>query len=267
MSRVMPGWIAGLMLLSPFVVAASTPSTVPPSAQEIMEHMKAVMEPPAASKRVVEVTVSVAGHAKVQWTARQVYDRKDGLARLLTVLVGPESVRSFAVLARESAAGPDEIWVYLPPVRRVRRIVAGGSEQFFLGTDFTLTDLGFVRLTGRVFQLVGTDGSEGHGAYVLRETLPAGSPYGKIELRIDRSDYRLLERDYYDPSGDPWRTEHFEDYRVVNGVPVAFRVRMENHQEGGSSEFRVVDVDEKAEVPANWFEPTGLGKIATASHW
>jgi len=265
---MMPRWIAFLMVLSPFVVAASTPSAVPPSAQEIMKRMKAVMEPSVASKRVIEVTVGAPGQANVQWTARQAYDRsKGGLGRLLTVLVGPESVRSFAVLARENEAGPDEIWVYLPPVRRIRRIVAAGGEQFFLGTDFTLTDLGFVRIQGRTFSLIGTDEGDGHGAYIVRETLASGAPYAKLELRIDHSNYRLLERRYYDPAGDLWRTEHFEDYRVVNGVPVAFRIRMENHQEGGTSELRVVDADEKARVPAEWFEPTGLAKIATSTHW
>jgi len=37
---------------------------------------------------------------------------------MVTVLVGPESVKGFAVLVKDAPNAPDTLWVYLLPVRR-----------------------------------------------------------------------------------------------------------------------------------------------------
>jgi hypothetical protein len=59
------------------------------------------------------------------------------LIRFLT----PGDVKGTATLLVEHSAGDDDIWIYLPALHKVRRLVANNKKDSFVGTDFSYGDI------------------------------------------------------------------------------------------------------------------------------
>ena len=120
------------------------------------------------------------------------------------------------------------VWMYMPFLRRVRKVVGIGSYEHFLGTDFTYADLGFVR-SHKHYKLLGTKQHAGTNAYELQEKPPgADSFYSRIVLWIAQTNLLPLERDYYDPAGLLWKTETFDSVSVIDGVPTVLHVQLKD---------------------------------------
>ncbi|NIR61385.1 MAG: outer membrane lipoprotein-sorting protein, partial [Gammaproteobacteria bacterium] len=67
-------------------------------------------------------------------------DRSDGLrAKRLIVFEAPPEVREtgFLVFSHDEPGGDDERWVYLPALRKVRRVAGRDRGKSFVGTDFS----------------------------------------------------------------------------------------------------------------------------------
>jgi hypothetical protein len=211
---------------------------------------------------VIEVTVTAPDSTSVKWMGRQATKRFDGGSRMLTVLLGPESVRGFAILVHERDDGGDDVWMYLPPVRRVRKMVYLGGAQSFLGTDFSYGDFGFFATDDRVLAIGGKAQRGGVAATALQEKSENGGPYSKVVTWVADETRLPIERQYFDAAGELWKTAFFGVVEVIGGHPTALRVRMENRQEGGSSEIAMSDVRYDVPLADDLFDATKLAEAA-----
>jgi outer membrane lipoprotein-sorting protein len=240
----------------------------PPDAQTILQRMKAALEPERPSTRTLVVAVRAADGFTAEWTARQARKRLADGNRILTVILAPDDVKGVGLLIREQKDRPDEQWMYLPAIRRVRKLVAIDAQESFLGSDFTLADLGFVNLRDRKFSSLGEESVAGTPAYKVQEVL-AGPHYyySRIVSWVAKDTMLPLRRDYYDAANHLWKTELYQDTAVINGVPTVLRIRMEDHFQGTSTELRVSDVRYDATIPDELFDPQKLREASTHPLW
>ena len=110
--------------LASFLVAAAPAMAGPPSAQTIVQGMKRAREPDRPSTRTLVVAVRAADGFTTEWTARQARKRLPDGNRILTVILEPDDVKGVGVLIREQKDRPDEQWMYLPTIHRVRKTTA-----------------------------------------------------------------------------------------------------------------------------------------------
>jgi hypothetical protein len=258
--------ITGAIVLSPSPTAAVTPLVE--DAATILGRMKAALEPSRPSVRRVEVVLRDPHGAETSWTARQA--RKHGPAgnRVAMVMLSPPEVAGSAFLIEERTSGPDAQWVYLPAVRRVRKIMPVGGLEPVFGTDFTYADLGFVELTDRGVKLLGTEAVEGGGrAYRVEETPRAQWYYSRIVSWIGTERLLPIKRVYHGAGGDLWKTQVFENVTVIDGVPTPLIIRMENALEQGSTELRITNVRYDHEIPDAVFDPDQLSSLREHAVW
>ena len=139
----------------------------------------------------------------------------------------------------------------------------------FLESDFTLADLGFVSLRSH-YKLLGEEGRGGPRAYKIQE-MP-GAPqakwyYSRILAWIAADSHLPLERDFYDPSNTLWKVETFEQVTDIDGVLTPLRLRMEDKEQGGSTEIDVSEVRYDIDIPDSLFDPAHLREAAASSLW
>ena len=158
-------------------------------------------------------------------------------------------------------------WMYLPAVRRVRKIIPVSAFERFLNTDFTYYDLGFIGLHDRGFTYLGEETLAGTSTYKVQEMPRNPFYYSRVVTWIATDTFLPLQRDYYDPANVLWKTERFEDRTVIDGVPTTLRIIMEDKQEGTSSELRVSNVRYDAKVPDDLFDPKDLPKATSHPLW
>ncbi len=255
--------VVGLM------VAASPAVAQPPSnVKAIVQKMKEAFEPVRPSVRTLTFTVSELGESQ-KFVAGQARKQLQDGKRMATVLLQPADLRGTAFLVSEpkDPTKPTAVWIYVPAIRRVRKVLPIDAYEHFLGTDFTYADLGFVRQHTN-YRLLATEQHAGTKAYKVEEKLPADQYYySRIVMWIAQNTMLPLERDYYDPTGMLWKREVFDSVTTIDDAPTVLHVQMTDLEVNSSTNMNVSQVQYDVQVPDALFEPQHLPQLADDPVW
>lgn len=131
---------AGLLLGWVAAVAAEGGAAADKVAQ-IQQCMRANVPPALQIKQFVLKATDKAGGQRTM-KGRLYALREDGLVRSMLKLEEPVDMRGAAYLMRESrTAGADEMYVFLPALNKVRRIVGSSQDNALFGTDISYADI------------------------------------------------------------------------------------------------------------------------------
>lgn len=165
--------------------------------------------------------------------------------------VAPAEVKGTATLLVEHADGDDDIWIYLPALRKVRRLVANNKKDSFVGTDFSYGDIIGHRVDDWTYRLEARETIDGTETYVLEATpktdaIRDTSGYGKRKLWIRADNFVAIKAAYWDGGGTLLKEFEASDVRQIEpttGKWQAFRLTMHNRQTGHSTELRFTKLD------------------------
>jgi len=159
--------------------------------------------------------------------------------------LAPAEVKGTATLLVEHADGDDDIWIYLPALRKVRRLIANNKKDSFVGTDFSYGDIIGHRVEDWTYQLVAHEMIAGADAYVI-EAIPRSdkvreaSGYGKRKIWISTDNYVAVRATYWDTGDTLFKELEATDVRVIDSQAdkwQAFRLIMHNRQTGHRTEL------------------------------
>jgi hypothetical protein len=163
------------------------------------------------------------------------------LVRFLT----PADVKGTATLLVEHSDGDDDIWIYLPALRKVRRLVASNKKDSFVGTDFSYGDVIGHKVESWTHTLAGTEQVDGLETYVV-ESVPRSdevrenSGYGKRRSWIRRDNFVAVKGVFWDHAGALLKELSTADVREIDREHhkwQAFTLTMRNRQSGHSTEI------------------------------
>jgi len=249
------------------LIGASAVAAEAPNAETLLQQLKAWLEPAKPSTRRLAMTVRSSPAGSVEWQAGQARGQVDGSNFVLTVLLEPADVRGTALLIQEQKGKPSAEWLYVPYLRRVRRVLPVNEFESFLNTEFTNSDMGFVNLHDRKVTLLGDETVNGAAAYQLQEVPDDQRTFKRIVTWLAKDTKQPLKREYYDVANRLWKVETFEDVASIHDAPSAQRVRMEDVQTGYGSEYRVKDLAYGVPIPKELFDWQQLPKAADHPVW
>jgi outer membrane lipoprotein-sorting protein len=144
--------------------------------------------------------------------------------------------------SKDGGSKDDDIWLYLPAMKRVRRITGSGKNDSFMGTDFTYEDMGSRSLTKDNFSLRGEEAVDGAACWVV-EARPKDSrdPYGRRVIRVRKDSYVITSVDYYDRQDRLLKTLRVSGIEQIDGIWTAQKMEMTNVQDKHST---VIDISE-----------------------
>ena len=151
----------------------------------------------------------------------------------LIVFDSPGDVRGTALLSHAGVEDPDQQWLYLPALRRVRRIAGGRTSGPFMGSEFSFEDITGNEVAKYRWQLLGEGPCpEAEGRCYRVETRPRhdGSGYSRRILWIDQDEYRIHRVEFYDRGNTHFKTLDYQGYRRHGGHWRAQRWVMTNHR-------------------------------------
>lgn len=155
----------------------------------------------------------------------------------LTVFDSPRDIKGTAFLSYSHALEPDEQWIYLPALKRVKRISSRNKSGPFMGSEFAYEDLSSFEIPKYSYLYLKDDVLDGIDCYVL-ELRPQyeHSGYTKSVVWLDKAEYRAQRIDYYDRKDSLLKTQRFSDYQqYLDKFWRAHTMTMENHQNGKST--------------------------------
>ena len=167
--------------------------------------------------------------------------------RTLTVFSSPRDVDGTAFLSHTKIVEPDDQWLYLPALKRVKRISSSNKSGPFVGSEFAFEDLTSQEVEKYTYRYLRDEDYDGINCFVSeRYPVYKNSGYTRMIVWVDQAEYRPMMVEYYDRKDSLLKTLVLEDYRRYNGKYWrAHKLSMTNHQTGKSTtlEFGTYEFD------------------------
>lgn len=226
-----------------------------PTGEEVMTRVYTRPQPDDLSGSLTMTLENARGDRRVRSVKQYVADFGDVEKKLL-VFTAPADVRDTAFMnwSYSDPERSDDQWIYLPALRRVRRISAEKKNDRFMGSDFTYDDLGERHPDQDSHRLEATEKMDGRTVYVV-DSVPrdGSSAYGRTRSWIAEGIWIGLHREYYDHDGRHIKTLTVEEYREINGFWTIEEMTMENEESGHSTTMELSDLRLNSGLSENLF--------------
>ena len=157
--------------------------------------------------------------------------------KTLIIFDEPRDVKGTAFLNYTHATGPDDQWLYLPALNRVKRIASNNKSGPFMGSEFAYEDISSQEVAKYTYKYLRDEALDGVGHFVVeRYPVDKNSGYTRQVAWYDQAKYRLQKVEFYDRKGDLLKTLTYHDYQqYLDQYWRAERMEMVNHQTGKST--------------------------------
>ena len=134
--------------------------------------------------------------------------------RSLFVFGRPRNVRGTGFLVHAHKTGPDDQWLYLPALKRVKRISSSKQSGSFMGSEFSYEDMGAVEVEKFRHRRLREEACGKLRCTVLeRVPLSRDSGYSRQVIWLDREELRTRQIQYFDRREKLLKTLVVEDYK------------------------------------------------------
>jgi outer membrane lipoprotein-sorting protein len=196
-------------------------------------------------------------------TNRQLEVVGDG-DKSLSLFREPKDVSGTAMLTFTHGLEPDDQWLYLPALKRVKRISSKNKSGPFMGSEFAFEDLASQELEKYTYKYLREEAcGDGYQCHVI-ERIPQyeNSGYTKQITWVDTEEYRNIKVEFYDRKGSLLKTLEmigFKEY--TGGYWRADRFEMTNHQTGKSTTLNWSNYDFETVMGESDFNKTALKRL------
>jgi hypothetical protein len=150
----------------------------------------------------------------LRFTTLEVPDESIG-DKSLILFSTPRDIEGTALLSHAKMLEPDNQWLYLPALKRVKRISSKNKSGPFVGSEFAFEDFTASELNKFKYSYLKQEACENLTCDVIERTpLYENSGYTKQIAWVDSTDYQLRKIEFYDRKGSLLKELIFEDYRI-----------------------------------------------------
>lgn len=137
----------------------------------------------------------------------------------------------------------DDRWLYLPALKKVRRISGTSNNDYFMGTDFTYDDMGKRPVDEDTHQLLKEEEKHGHKCWVI-ESIPKDRDYlySKKTSWVRQDSMCETRVEYFDRRGSLMKTLTVPGQKKQDGFWTTFKMVMENTQKNHKTILEIKEV-------------------------
>lgn len=219
-----------------------------PTGREIMEMFKAQERTKDTSVEFKMTIINARGSQRerevTQVTKTDENDNRKQLIRFLS----PADVAGTGFLSIEYSDRNDDNWLYLPALRKTRRIAGSDKTDSFIGTEFTYEDLDTETLDAYEYRLTGSANIDGIESWVIEAIATdfkkiKETGYSKRELWISKDHHLVIQTKFYDKDGAYVKLFKTSDIRQVPGTDKwrPFYLSMEEVRKGDRTVLSMTD--------------------------
>lgn len=212
-----------------------------PSGDEVKKNVNARDEGKHLIQKMKLVLTNKRGRTQTRETMSYRKDFTDSRKTIL-VYTAPSNVKGTAFMSFDynEQDKDDDQWLYLPALRKTRRISAANRGDYFLGTDFTYEDIKLgTKLSEEDYTYTNlkTELVESVECYVLEglpksEKIASELGYSKVQHWIDFNTWMVRKSKYWDESGNLLKTSHIKGIKQIQGIWTFQELEAENHKTG-----------------------------------
>ncbi len=175
----------------------------------------------------------------------------------LIVFNSPKDVKGTATLTYTHKIGADDQWLYLPSIKRVKRISSNNKSGPFVGSEFAYEDLSSQEVEKYTYKFLK---EEGNLLFVEQDPVDPKSGYTRRIATYNKDKgYRLEKVEFYDRKNSLLKTLTYSDYKLYKGkFWRAGSMNMVNHQSNKETLLQFSDYNFGADLSDDDFTQVAL---------
>lgn len=183
------------------------------------------------------------GNRQERYMRNRVLEQENDGDKSIIIFDNPGNVKGTAFLSYTHKAGPDDQWLYLPSLKRTKRIASSNKAGAFMNSEFAYEDIASQEVEKYRYKYLRDEKIDDRDHFVIeRIPLDPESGYSRQEVWIDKDHYRIWKTTFYDRGGSLKKTLTISDYhQYLEKYWRADTWLMVNHQTGKSTELHMRD--------------------------
>lgn len=163
--------------------------------------------------------------------------------KTLMIFESPKDQKGTALLTYQHKSRDDDQWLYLPALKRVKKIASTTKSGPFMGSEFSFEDVGGQQVDEYTYKYLRDESYDGQDCYVV-ESAPKdeNSGYTKVISWVDKQHYRTLKADFFDRKQSHLKTLTATGFKLyIDKFWRPDQVEMVNLQTGKSTQLLTND--------------------------
>jgi Outer membrane lipoprotein-sorting protein len=171
----------------------------------------------------------------------------------------PADVKGTKLLTFTHKKNDDDRWLYLPAVKRTKRIASSSKSGSFMGSEFAYEDMGGQEVEKYTYKYIGEPKHNGRDTYQI-ERIPVDkeSGYARQIVWMDKEYWNPLRIEYYDRKNEKLKVADFEGYKKFGKLWRFGAIRMDNVQTKKKSVLTWENRQLGAKLPPETFDSARL---------
>jgi hypothetical protein len=193
-------------------------------------------------------------------TVSKLYDNGETEKRLIRFL-SPADVKGTGLLTYDYENKDDDMWLFMPALRKTRRIVSTEKAKNFMGSEFTYADMTPPILDNFMYEILAEEDVSGNSCWKIQmipvdDDVADENGFSKRITFIAKQDYVIRKAIYYDLDGELHKelaVENVKEIDTKNHKYRPMRMVMVNEQNGRKSVLNVDEIQFSPDVKDEFF--------------
>lgn len=189
-----------------------------------------------------------------------------GVRKVITRFTAPADVKGTGILIYDYENRDDDMWIYLPALRKTRRIVSSEKGKSYMGSEFSNADMSTPNLEDFSYKLLGSATCNGKEcwkveAIPLNDEVADDNGYSKRISLIDKKTNFMYQTTFYNFDGVAFKELNVGPYEAFgDGKYIIRRMEAKNLENGRRSEMTIDKIQKGSSLTESSFSPSALEK-------
>ncbi|MEN8157699.1 MAG: MMPL family transporter [Bacteroidota bacterium] len=251
-----------LQRIAMFLVLASMAliSTSAQNAKEIVRNSHNVVKVSSFEALSTLTITDSRGNQRIRKNSMASISLPDGTEKRIIRFLSPAEVKGTGILIFDYPEKADDMWIYLPALRKTRRIVSREKSKSFMGSEFSNANMTAPGLDDFTYRILDEVILKGKSCYKLEsrpvnEDLEDQYGYSRSLSWVEKGTYLVRLIKYFNFDDELFKTITNREFRKLDDAGEVYMVthmHAENHSNGRSSEMIMTEVAVST-TKASWF--------------
>ena len=188
------------------------------------------------------------------------------VTKMMMIFTDPADVKGTSILIFDYEDRADEMWIYMPALKKTRRVVSNEKGKNFMGSEFTNADMSKPNIDDFDYKIISSENINGRACHVIEATpvskeATLSNGFSKKVSYIDKDNFLCYKIEYYDLKNKLLKTQIIGDYRPVEGGNYFYyEMEMKNEQNGRKSVLKTDKFKAQSQMSEAQFSSSNLDK-------
>ena len=236
------------------LLAAQQPAKTQMTGKQIMEKVYYNPSGDDTQGNLSMTLINSRGEQRVR-TLSQYIKTDSKVEKKIMFFTSPADVKNTSFMNWSYTDGrSDDQWIYLPALKRTKRISSDSKGDYFMGSDFTYDDLGDRHPNQDEHKLLREESVDGKACYVVESTpVERDYMYSRTVTWVMKDNYLGLKREFYDERDKLLKVLTIRKFDKVDVFWTILETEMHNVQKNHKSLMVFSNVQKNKGVPESKF--------------